>query len=452
MKSWQLHKLVSLWKQLTNGSINRKIFGAAVTVGLWTAVVKMASFGKEFIVAWRFGTGDDIDAFLIALLVPSFLINVVAGSFNAAMIPTYIRVREQEGKEAAQRLFSGVMVWSLGLLAIATFLMVVTAPFYLPLIARGFSPEKLDLTYRLLWIIAPVLMVSGIQVIWGAVLNAGERFALAALTPIITPTCSAILLLTCRSWGIFALATGLVCGALLEMTLLGIALKRQKISLLPKWYGFDERLRQVSGQYAPMIAGAFFMSSTTLVDQSMAAMLSPGSVAALNYGSKVIAFPLGLTSTALATAIIPYFAKMVACDDWAGVRDTLKRYIFLVFAVTIPLTLFFVFYSETIIQVLLQRGSFTIESVPVVARIQAFYACQIPFYVAGVLIAHLILSLRKSYILSWAAGFNLLTNIILNYLFVQWFGLPGIALSTTCVYILSLLLLSLFLHHNWQNK
>lgn len=433
MKSWQLQKLVSLWKQLTNGSINRKIFGAAVTVGLWTAVVKMASFGKEFIVAWRFGTGDDLDAFLIALLVPSFLINVVAGSFNAALIPTYIRVREEEGKEAAQRLFSGVMVWSLGLLAIATFLMVVTAPFYLPLIARGFSPEKLDLTYRLLWIIAPVLMVSGIQVIWGAVLNAGERFALAALTPIITPTCSAILLLTCRSWGIFALATGLVCGALLEMTLLGIALKRQKISLLPKWYGFDDRLRQVSGQYAPMIAGAFLMSSTTLVDQSMAAMLSPGSVAALNYGNKVIAFPIGLMATGLGTAVIPYFSKMVACKDWAGVRSTLQRFIFFIFMLTIPLTGLLFLFSETIIQVLFQRGSFTPDATRLVAQIQAFYALQIPFYIAGILMVRLISSIRLNQILMWTALFNLITNISLNYLFTKYMGVSGIALSTSLV-------------------
>jgi len=35
----------------------------------------------KVVVAWRFGIGDTLDAFLIALLVPSFIINVVAGSF-----------------------------------------------------------------------------------------------------------------------------------------------------------------------------------------------------------------------------------------------------------------------------------------------------------------------------------------------------------------------------------
>nr|WP_242047385.1 lipid II flippase MurJ [Coleofasciculus sp. FACHB-SPT36] len=421
---------------MTSGSTNRQIFGAAVTVALWTAVVKVAGVAKELVVALRFGTGDDIDAFLIALLVPSFLISVVAGSFNAALIPTYIRVREQEGKEAAQRLFSGVMVWSLGLLAIATFLMVVTAPFYLPLIARGFSPEKLDLTYRLLWIIAPVLMFSGIQVIWSAVLNAGERFALAALTPIITPTCSVILLLTCRAWGIFALAIGLVCGALLEMTLLGTALKRQNISLLPRWYGFEPHLRLVAGQYAPMIAGACLMISTSIVDQSMAAMLSPGSVATLSYSNKIVAVILSL-SAGLWKAILPYFSKMVAMRDWLGLHHTLQRYILLIFASTIPITIFICISSKALVHFLFYRGAFTDEDTYTVSQSLSFYSLQIPFYIANLVLITLISSMQKSYLLMWAFALNLITNVFLNYVFIKWLGLAGIALSTSCVYFLS---------------
>lgn len=327
MKTFPVKNFLELWNRLTSGSTNRQIFGVAVTVGLWSALVKTASFGKELVVAWRFGTGDELDAFLIALLVPSFVINVIAGAFNTALIPTYIQVREQEGIKAAQRLFSGVIVWSLGLLGITTLLILVSAPLYLPLIAKGFSPEKLDLTYHLLWITSPIVVLSGIQVIWIAVLNAGERFTLAAIAPIVTPALSAMLLLLFPAWGIFALAVGLILGSILEMLILGSALKRRGISLSPRWYGFDEHLPQVFNQYVPMIAGAFLLSSTTFVDKSMATMLSPGSVAALNYGNKVIAVLMGLSTTALSSAVIPYLSKMVSAKDWVGVLHTLARYL-----------------------------------------------------------------------------------------------------------------------------
>ncbi|MBD2517748.1 polysaccharide biosynthesis C-terminal domain-containing protein [Nostoc sp. FACHB-973] len=432
-----MQSLVDYWKKLTSGSTNRQIFGAAVTVGLFTALVKVTAIGKELVVAQRFGTGDDIDAFLIALLFPSLITTVIAGSFNAALIPTYIQVREQKGTKAAQRLFSGATIVSLGMLAITTILMITAAPLYLPKIATGFSPEKLNLTFQLLCAIAPFVLISGIIVIWSAVLNAGERFALAAMSPIITPTVSLVLLLLLKSWGIFALTAGLVCGAFLEAVVLGVALYRQGISLFPKWYGFDSHLHQVFGQYIPIIAGGFLMCSTNLVDQSMAAMLLPGSVAALNYGNKLVAFPINLTTTALSTAVIPYFSKMVACNDWTGVRRTLHYYMRLIFIVTITLTILLTVFSEPIVKILFQRGSFTANDTRLVAYIQSCFALQIPFYVLSILVVRLISAAKANHILMYGSALNLIANIILNYIFMQKIGIAGIALSTSCVYAIS---------------
>ncbi|AFZ14313.1 virulence factor MVIN family protein [Crinalium epipsammum PCC 9333] len=436
-----MKKNLNFWKSLTSGSVNRQIFGAAIIVAIGTAFVKVLTVGKELVVAWKFGTGDAIDAFLIALIVPSFIINVVAGSFNAALIPTYIKVRDHEGREASQRLFSTVMVWSLGLLVITTVLMLLSAPLYLPQIASGFSPEKLDLTFQLFFMMSPVVLVNGIQVIWGAVLNAGERFALVALVPTITPTITVLFLLLGQSWGSFALAAGIVCGSMMELVILGVVLKRQGISLLPRWYGLDANVRQVAGQYAPMIAGALLMSSTNIVDQAMAAMLLPGSVAALNYGNRVIAFPMALISTGLSTAIIPYYSKMIATENWTGVRDTLKHYLLSIFKITVPLTCFFFFFSNQIISILFKRGSFSVEDVHVVTQVQAFFCLQMPFYVGGILLVRLISAIRYNHILMWAAVVNLISNVSLNYLFVKYWGVAGIALSTSCVYLISFMFL-----------
>ena len=435
MKNQQLQKLLKYWNKLRISSINRQILSAVLTVGIGTGLVKVISVAKELVVAWKFGTSDAMDAFLIALLVPAFIINVVASSFNAAVIPTYIQVREKEGKEAAQRLFSGTTVWSVLLLLIITILVVVTSPIYLPIIAKNFSPEKLNLTHDLLLAISPIILLSGVITIWSAILNAGERFALAALSPIITPSMSIAFLLANNSWGVFALASGLVFGSFLEIILLGVALHRQGISLSPKWHGFDIHLRQVAGQYMPMMAGALLMNSSGLVDQSMAAILSPGSVAALNYGNRVVSLPISLITTALSTAIIPYFSKMVACEDWTSVRHTLKHYLSLIIAFTVPLTVLLIIFSEPIVKIIFQRGSFTSADTHLVAQIQTCFALQIPFYLANILVVRLISSMHLNYRLMWASGLNLIINIGLNYLFIIWMGIRGIALSTSCVYI-----------------
>lgn len=434
-------KYLDLWHNFKKGSINRQIFAATVTIALFTGLVKFASVGKELVVAWRFGTGNELDAFIMAFVVPSFVINVVAGSFKSALIPVYIKVREQQGQSAAQKLFSGVIIWALGLLIVTTIAMAIFAPLYLPLLASGFSSEKLKLTTRLLWAISPAIIFAGLINIWGGILNAGERFALAAFSPAIIPLATVILLLLFPSWQIYALAGGLICGSLLEMVILGIGLSRQKISVLPKWSKYDTNLNQVASQYFPVITGAFLMCSTNLVDQSMAAMLDSGSVAALSYANRVILLPLSLATLALGTAVVPYFSKTIAQKNWIKITHTFNYYLRLIFISTVPLTIILILASKLIVQVLFERGSFNAEDTQLVSQIQICYALQIPFYISAIFVVRLINSLGINHFLAWGSAINLLVNIGANYAFVQWIGVKGIALSTSCVYLISFVFL-----------
>ncbi len=437
MKNILVQKTFKLWKNFTNGSVNRQIFGTAIIVGIVTAFVKVGSVLKELVIAWKFGTSDELDAFFIAFMIPSFVINIVAGSLQSSLIPTYIQVREKEGKKAAQNLFSGATVWAIVMLVVTTVIMLVTATIYLPLLARGFDKQKLDLTFKMLFAISPLILLNGIIVIWGSILNAGERFVIAAFTPVCTSVVTVILLLSFEHWKTFSLIAGLIVGAAIETVILGIALHRQGISLIPKWYGFDAHLRQVSNQYLPMMTGVMLMCSTGLVDQGMAAMLSPGSVAALNYGNRVPGLLLTFVTTALSTAVLPYFSKMVAHQDWVGIRRTLKNYLLLIMIASLPLAGILVVFSEPIVSFLFQRGSFTVSDTRLVAQIQTCYILQIPFYLGCTLLVRLISSINSNQILMYGAGINLIANIYFNYLFMQKLGIAGIALSTSGVYLIS---------------
>jgi putative peptidoglycan lipid II flippase len=426
------------WDSWRIQSVNRRIFSAIVTVGGFTVLIKLIVAGKEVVVANQFGTGDALDAFLIAFLLPSFAINVVAWSFNAALIPTFIQVREHEGREASQRLFSSVMVWSTGLLIAVSALLAVAAPYILPILGSGFSPEKLELTRSLFFVLLATLTVSGLATIWGAILNASERFALVALAPMMTPVITVVALLVMgKVWGIYSLAVGTVCGVVLEAAVLSRGLRRHGFSIIPRWHGMDPAMKQIINQYAPMIAGAFLMGSTTLVDQTMAAMLGPGSVSALSYGNKVVAFAMGIGAMALSTAVLPHFSRMVAVRDWIGVRHTLKTYARLILLVTIPLTLLLIYFSEPLVRIIFERGAFKVADTHLVSQVQVLCLLQVPFYIMGIMFVRLVSSLKANYILLWGTTISVFLNITLNYLFMNLLGVSGIALSTSVVYAAS---------------
>jgi len=325
--------------------------------------------------------------------------------------------------------------------------LALSASYVLPIVAHGFNPEKLTLTLSLFYFLIPVVVVEGVAILWAAVLNAGERFALAAVTPLIIPSMTIISILVMgETWGIYSLVAGVVSGCVLEMALVGWGVRRQGFSLIPRWYGRWYRLnsatRQVLRQYVPMLAGQFLASGSLLVDQSIATTLGSGSVAALSYGNKIVAALMGVGSLALGTAVLPYFSKMVAADDWSGVRNTLKTYGCLILLATIPLTLALVYLSEPLVRLLFQRGAFTAEDTSLVSQVQIFYLLQIPIYMLVVLIVRLISSLRANKLLMWAALGNFSLNLILDYVFSLFWGVAGIALSTTVVHTVSLCFLS----------
>ena len=426
-------------------TVRNKIMSAAAIVGIFTILAQIGGFAKELTVAAWFGTGDAIDAFLIALLVPTFIVNVLAGSISASFLPTFIRVYRNLGLAGAQRILTGVITGFFFFGLILSVILIVSTPLYLPALCSGFSPEKLQLAQIILYALVPIILLKGLSTICAGVLNALDNFALAAILPILGPLSAIFFFLTVgASLGIYALVVGTILGFGLEAFFIGGAIIKRKFSLRPRLIRFDPDLRIVIGQFLPMIAGSIIMGSTEIVDKGMAAALAPGSVAALNYGNKIIAAVMTLATTAIGTAVLPYFARMVAEKDWINIRSTLKFYLSTIFVIGIPAAILIFAFSDSIVNIIFQRGSFTAEDAAIVSPVQAYFAFQIPFYVAGIVAVRLISSLRANHILMWGAGINLAVNIGLNILFIHFLGLRGIALSTSFVYFISFLFLVYF--------
>jgi putative peptidoglycan lipid II flippase len=430
------------------GSVNRRILAAVLTVGSFSVVVKATATVKELAVAYRFGTGDAVDAFLIAFLVPSLVVNVVAGSLTAAFTPTYIQVRETQGALAARRLFGSATVGSAVLVLGVTGLLLTLTPVALRYLGGGFSAEKLVLTRSLFFLLLPIVLLNAVVTVWSAALNAEEQFASVALAPICVPLLSLCLVLVAgRTWGIYSLALGTVFGFLAQGGVLALALNRHGVPVLPRWGGVTPELRSVLFQYLPMVAGAVLTSSSWAIGQAMAAMLPPGSVASLNYGNKVIAMITEVGSMALATAVLPHFSLMVARRQWSVIRRTLRVYVRLIILATVPATLVLVLSSRAIVQVLFQRGAFTPKDTSLVATIQALYVLQVPFVMVGMLFVRLASSLQKNQILLVGAAITLPLNVVLNLILMRLLGVAGIALSTSLVYLTSCGYLTLSVNH-----
>jgi len=424
-------------------SPNRRIFRAAFVVALVGLLVKGVTALKELAIARVFGRSDAIDSYLIAYLVPAFAVILLMGAFSSCVIPVIIHLRQEKGTEAAQRLFSSTLLLTLGTLAVLAIALGLGAPFFLRFLGSGFSAEKLQLTRYLFYWLLPFVLFSGLSTFATSVLNARERFALPACVALITPAVTIFLIAICKPWGVLSLVAGTAGGSALEAIVLFGLLKTHGMQLIPKWYGFDSPLRRVLQQMLPMVAGAFLMGGTAIVDQSMAAMLLPGSVAALSYGNKAVGFIVAIGATALSTATLPYLSQMAARSDWQGCRHTIKRYISLVAVTTVPIMIGLMVFSRPLVSLLFQRGAFSSADTELVSRVQFCYAIQIPFYIGSILFVRFLHAMRRNEILMCGSAINLVLDIILNLVLMKRFGVAGIALSTSLVYLVSLAFLAI---------
>jgi putative peptidoglycan lipid II flippase len=413
-------------------SINRRIFRAAVIVTLAGALVKMVATLKEFVVAGAFARSDAMDAFLIAFMVPGLLVNLFSESMNQALIPTLVRVREQEGQAKAQQLLSSAMIWTCMLLAGGSLAMAAAARIFFPWIVPHFSASKLLLTEAMFYALLPVVLIAGIASNCTAVLNTFDRFAWPALAPMMTP-----LAIMVGAWllapriGIWSLVYANLVGALIHALLMVWMMHTHGYRFHLRWHGASHAAREVAGQYGPILLSGLVASGGLLVDQGMAASLSSGSVATLAYANRFVSVLLNLLAGAIATAVTPYFSRMVARRDWAGCRHTMNTYAGLTALVSVPIALAMIFGSHWMIRLTFQHGIFGPQDTAAVAPVQAMYAIQLPFYVVSRVYYRYLVAIRRTALILYCGVINLVLDVILNLILMRWYGVAGIALATS---------------------
>lgn len=415
-----------------------RVLRNAALLGGGTVLVKLLALAKDWLVARSFGAGDALDAYLVAFLIPSFAVAVVAHSFGPALLPTYVRVGREQGAHAARSLATAALLAATGFLVAVTVALVLTAPVMLRLVGSGFDDAKLALAHELLYQMVIVLVASGISAVLAAVLNAHERFAVPALAALAVPAGMVVMLLTSEDrWGIQSLAAGTSLGFVAECLILSAITIGSGFLSLPKPGMLTGNLREVVHQYWPMVTGTLLMSSSMVVDQSMAASLGSGNVSILNYAGKLVALVLAVVAASLSTALFPRFSHLIAAGEWDELRRMLVRFSRGVLIVSVPVVIGLSLVGESLVRLVFERGAFTAETTAAVSQVQLCLFPQIPFYVLAMIGWRMLSALNANRMVLCLAALNLTLNVGGNYVLMHWFGVRGIAMSTSLMYLIA---------------
>ena len=166
--------------------MNIRIIKSVSVIGIFTFVSRLLGYLRDFIFAYVFGATVIADSFLLAFRMPNFFRRLFAeGAINNAFIPLYLGIKKQ-GSQKKTDLFVGHF---LSILFIFLILTTILCEFFMiniiSFLAPGFSEELLNKTVFLASIMFPYLVFISLSSLYGALLNANNKYALWSFSPII---------------------------------------------------------------------------------------------------------------------------------------------------------------------------------------------------------------------------------------------------------------------------
>jgi len=426
---------------------HQRVFTNAALVGVLATAAKLAGAAKVVVTARYFGAGDQLDAFVIAFLLPAFFTDIVAGSFGASFVPAFIRVRTDQGDAAARTFARTGLALVLGAMLAVSILLAAGGRWILPFLGSSFSPEKLRLTTSLFLVLILWLPMSACIAVWRAVLNAHNTFALAAAAPLTTPLASIIFLYAgAYRWNVYTLCWGTLAGVAVETLILGWGVHRLGIPILPAWRGWNPEMSAIRAQYVPLLAGTMLAALCPLIDQAVAGSLHSGSVSALTYGTKLATVLAAISGTAIATAVLPEFSRLAAQHDWSHLRHTVRVHSAVIILLALPVVGGIIWLSGPIVRTFFQGGAFDASATRVVTTVQQFALLQVPFAILFVVASRLAVAISATAVMIRASLFTVAATAIGDLVLARTMGIAGIPLAGALAQVIAIASLVYFLY------
>ncbi len=426
---------------------------SVVTVGSYTLVSRIFGFVRDVLTAAILGAGPVADAFFVALRLPNLFRSLFAeGAFSAAFVPLFAGTMADEGKEAA-RIFAED---ALAILLAALLGFVVLGEIFMPavmrVIAPGFSaePGKFALAVAFARITFPYLLFIALVALQGGVLNSLDRFAAAAVTPVLLnlSLITALLVMHRYDWHDGRTLAWAVCGAgLAQFLWLLFSCARAGIALRLPWPPrLTAGVRRTLMVMMPSTIGAGVTQLNLVIATALASLLPGGAVSYLYYADRLNQLPLGVVGIAVGTAILPSLSRQVRLGQFEDAITTQNRGLELALCLTLPSAVGLIVLARPLMSVLFQHGAFGPADAAATAAALAAYAAGLPAFVLIKVLAPAFFARQDTRTPVKVAVVAVLVNLFLTLVLMRFLAHVGIALATTAAgWVNALTLLALLI-------
>ena len=422
--------------------MGKKIMQSASLIVVLTLFSKLLGFFRESLIAAKFGSGIEADAFFIALSASALITDFLKESVRTTYIPIASEVEAKTGKESKIHFTNNMLNILLIISFFASVLSIIFAPALVKLIGVGFQGEQFKLAVTLARIGMPTIIFAGVIGTLTGYLNSEEKYRATGMLGVpYNLVYIVFLLFLANTFGIMGL---MVAGVIGTFTQVLIQIPEAKSTGYK--YAFvvdfrDKYLSKVLRLSVPILIGVAISNVGVIVDKSLATTLTTGSVSALNYSNKLNALISSVFIMAITTVVFPKLSKAAAQNDYSEVKRIMHYGMKLVMVVTIPAMVGLMVLAVPIVSIAFERGAFTVDDTIMTSQALVGYSLGLIAIALRLVIVKVYYSLKDTTMPMVLGFISTGFDIALNFAFIGIWKHVGLALSTSVGEIILVIML-----------
>ena len=414
---------------------------AAWSISVAVLISRILGLVREMVMSRYFGAGLATDAFNVAYRIPNLLRDLFAeGALSAAFVPAFVQRLTRSGKTEAWLLANRVLSALLVILGIITLAILFGAKGFVYLLASGFAsvPEKLDLTLQLTRIMSPFLLFVSLASVLMGLLNARGSFFVPAMA-------SSAFNICCILAGILLspLMPRLGLQPIVSMAIGGLAGgASQFFAMLPSAFGSgfrfrftldfsDPGLRQMGRLMLPAIVGLSATQINIAVDSQLASFFGNGPMSWLNYGFRLMQFPIGIFGIAIATTTMATVSHLAAQKEITKLHLTIAAGLRLAACLTLPAMVGLIIFRHEMVRLLFEGRNFLAQDTEKTSQVVLCYAFGLFSYTAVKILVPAFYAFDDARTPVRISMITVAAKIALNFALIIPFGFLGLAMGTS---------------------
>jgi putative peptidoglycan lipid II flippase len=422
----------------------------SATFLLMTTILASRVIGylREMYIAYAFGAGSQVDAYVAAFTLPDWLNYMVAGgTASITFIAIYTRFVAENRESEAQKTFSVIITVMTTVLLVGIGLGEIYTTLFVRWMFHGFNPEQVRLCVFLTRILLPAQVFFYAGGVVSAVLLSKRLFLFPALGPVlynIFIIAGGIAL--GNRLGIASLAWGALLGSMIGPFLINaVGAARIGTGYRPSFDVKNAAFREWVKMSIPLMLGVSLVAADDWILRYFASS-GIGDIARLNYAKRLFAVPIAVLGQATGQASLPFFAKLFGEKRTAEFSANVSTSVYRVSALSFLVSGWMMAAALPIIDLVYRRGRFGFGDAQTTAIYFFWFSISLAFWSAQALYARAFYATTDTLTPMIAASALTIASLPVYAALFHTFSVVGLAIASDLGIVANTVTLALLLH------